>query len=173
MIMDLKNKLIISGVSASLALAGVGIASHEGYLSTAYLDPKKILTVCYGHTAKVVKNKKYSEDECLKLFGEDLKYAENVLIKAVNKPVYVKLKDHEKAAFVSFIFNVGPGKKDVKDGFVELKNGNTSTMLTKLNRGDVSGACNEFTKWNKDKLKGIEIRRQKERDLCLNTFKKY
>lgn len=170
--MDLKNKLIAAGLSSALVIGGVQIAEHEGFLNKPYLDPKKIMTVCYGHTGGI-KNKRYTNEECDELFIDDLKQAENVLKLYVNPVVYKNLKDHEKAAFTSFIFNVGVGGKGVKDGFVYLKNGNTSTMLKKLNAGDVRGACNEFPKWNKDKLRGITIRRQKERDLCLNKFKLY
>lgn len=171
--MTLKERLIAAGLSGALVLGGVGIAEHEGYLTTPYLDPKSIMTVCYGHTGGIVRNKKYSKEECDKLLINDLKEADNILKLYVKPEIYNKLKLYEKAAFLSFIFNVGSGKTGAKDGFVFLKNGNYSTMYKKLNAGDIHGACNELPKWNKDKLRGITIRRQKERDLCLNVFKLY
>jgi lysozyme len=68
------------------------------------------------------------------------------------------------------VFNVGPGRAGVKDGFVTLKNGNRSTMLTRLNEGNYSAVADEFPKWNLvsgQVSRGIVRRRESERDLFL------
>jgi lysozyme len=61
-------------------------------------------------------------------------------------------------AIVSFTFNVGEG------------NLRRSTLLRKLNAGDIVGACNELPRWNKAGgrvLPGLVKRRAEERALCL------
>lgn len=171
--MNIREKIIMLGGSAAVALGvSVVIVDSEGLVNKPYLDPKKILTVCYGHTSKIIKNKTYSNDECLEMLLIDAVSAEDVLKNSVKPNIYNKMKDHEKASFISFIFNVGHGKKGVKDGFVELKNGNTSTMLRLINQDRIKEACEEFMKWSQENqgLPGIKIRRQKEKNLCLGKF---
>jgi lysozyme len=62
-------------------------------------------------------------------------------------------------AMVSFSFNVGLG------------NLQASTLRMKYNRGDFSGAADEFLKWRKSNgvvLRGLERRREAERALFLS-----
>lgn len=173
--MNFRDKMIAFGASGALALSvSTVIVESEGYQPKPYLDPKNILTVCYGHTGGINKNKTYSQDECLLLLKDDAEKAEDVLKNSVKPEIYAKLKDYEKAAFISFIYNVGAGKKGVKDGFVALKKtGQPSTMLRKINQGDIKGACQQFMSWTQEGqgLAGIKIRRIKERNLCLGTFR--
>ncbi|MDE3966778.1 glycoside hydrolase family protein, partial [Glaesserella parasuis] len=45
-----------------------------------------------------------------------------------------------------------------------------STFFRKIKSGDYVGACNELPKWvysGGKKLRGLEIRREKEKALCL------
>lgn len=172
--MNFRDKMITLGASGAIAL-GVSqvIVESEGYDARPYLDPKNILTVCYGHTGGIIKTKTYSQDECLVLLKTDAESAETILKNNVKPAIYNKMQDYEKAAFISFIYNVGPGKKGVKDGFVALKStGNPSTMLRLINMGDIKGACEQFMSWTQEnqKLAGIKIRRIKERNLCLGKF---
>ncbi|MFX7674812.1 glycoside hydrolase family protein, partial [Acinetobacter baumannii] len=67
----------------------------------------------------------------------------------VDRAVTVELTDAQRGALLSFVFNVGAGRKAKgkdagKDGFVTLKSGQPSTMLRKLNVGDAAGAAAEF-----------------------------
>lgn len=165
-----RNKLIALGFMTTLATSSAYlIIPNEGKENKAYLDPLNIWTVCYGHTKKVDKNKVYSNEECYNLLANDLKEHNDILLRNVKVP----LTEYQHAAFLSFIYNVGPGKKGVKDGFVVLKNGNQSSMLRKLNQGDYKGACDQFLKWmqlNKG-LGGIAKRRKMEREMCLGNIK--
>jgi|ERR1035437_4882628 GH24 family phage-related lysozyme (muramidase) len=71
---------------------------------------------------------------------------------------YAKLTQHEFDAMVDFTFNAGC------HAFT------TSTLLKKVNRGDIAGAANEFPKWTKAKgrvLPGLVRRRADERRLFL------
>ena len=65
-----------------------------------------------------------------------------------------------RAALGSFVYNAGAG------AFAK------STMLKRLNSGDVLGECNELLKWvytKGRKLKGLERRRMAEAKLCLQS----
>lgn len=75
---------------------------------------------------------------------------------------YDKLTQHQFDALVDFTFNVGCG------------NFRGSTLLKKLNQGDVSGAANEFPKWQYaggKVLAGLVRRRAAEKALFLEAGK--
>jgi lysozyme len=67
-------------------------------------------------------------------------------------------------AFVSIIFNVGPGNQ-WKDGICRLKDGRPSTLLRKFNSGDIGGAETEWVRWispGSNVERGLLRRRQAE-----------
>lgn len=77
---------------------------------------------------------------------------------AVRRLVKVPLTPNQFGALVSFAYNVGPG------------NLSRSTLLRKLNAGDVHGAADEFRRWNRAAgkvLAGLTRRRESERRLFL------
>jgi len=140
------------------------IQKYEGFISKWYPDPVhgwKVPTCCYGHTDaagppfyKDGKNKKFTRAEGAEILARDLRsYAD-----AVEKAVKVPLTDNQFGALVSFTYNLGPG------------NLRKSTLLKKLNAGDVTGAANAFLSWNKAAgkvMKGLTTRREAERKLFL------
>lgn len=149
----IKCKNVIGGFIACSLLFGT-ISKNEGKINTAYLDAVGIPTICYGHTGGVSMGSVLSDEECSLLLNKDAKWA----VKAFEDNVKVKVSPHTATAIIDFIFNVGENN---------FKN---STMLKKLNNGDINGACNEFPKWvyaKGIKLKGLETRRNKEKELCL------
>lgn len=76
----------------------------------------------------------------------------------VERYVTVQLTDLQKAALTLFVYNIGSG------AFAH------STLLKKLNAGDMVSACNEMKRWkyNNGKVqKGLVDRRAVERELCL------
>lgn len=141
------------------------IQKYEGFISKWYPDPVhgwKVPTCCYGHTDaagppfyKDGKNKKFTRAEGAEILARDLRsYAD-----AVEKAVKVPLTDNQFGALVSFTYNLGPG------------NLRKSTLLKKLNAGDVAGAANAFLSWNKAAgkvMKGLTTRREAERKLFLS-----
>lgn len=130
------------------------VASFEGLRTVAYRDPVGIPTVCFGETNGVRLGDKYTAEECRAMLGG--RVAE--FGRAVDRCVTVELPPARKAALVSFAYNVGVS------AFC------SSTLVKKLNRGDVSGACNELPRWTKAKgfeLPGLVKRREQERQLCL------
>ncbi len=77
----------------------------------------------------------------------------------VESKVKVSVNDNQFAALVSFVYNVGIG------AFT------SSTLLKKLNSGDMPGAADQFLKWNRAGgvvVAGLTRRRQAERTLFLH-----
>ncbi len=70
---------------------------------------------------------------------------------------WLPLTDGQRAAFLSFAFNVGEG--------VLCK----STLVRKANAGDLQGACAELSRWTYaggKQLPGLVQRRAVERQMC-------
>lgn len=136
--------------------AGVNlIKSFEGCKLTAYQDSAGVWTIGYGHTSGVKKGMTITEAQAEAYLKGDLVTAEN----AVNGKVTYSIKQNQFDALVSFTYNVGSG------------NFGSSTLLKKLNQGDITGAANEFEKWNKaggQVLEGLVRRRAAEKAMFLN-----
>lgn len=163
----------ISLKAASVSLAAITIAisfipNFEGTKYVAYLDPVGIPTICSGYTPGVKLGDKATPEECDAKTIASLKEADRVFINSVPENIREDLHPNTYASFLSFIYNVGPGLKGVKDGFVVLKSGKESTMHRKLVAGDIKGACEQFKYWLRPKLRGIQIRRAYEEKLCLS-----
>jgi lysozyme len=140
------------------------IKQWEGLRLQAYRDPIGIWTIGYGHTLTAREGLTIAPSRAEDLLKMDLRGAEKIVATHVSVP----LSDEEFSALVSFVFNVGPGKPGVKDGFVWLKNGKPSTMLRLLNAGDYEGALGEFSKWvnaGGKRLTGLVNRRAAEAGL--------
>lgn len=151
--MQTKHKVALGAIaSAALALALPYDRIFEGLHLKPYFDPVPIKTVCYGET-KVTKSQ-YTKEECEIMMEERLKKE----ITFVQNSTPTKLNQYELAAFASFTYNVGEG------------NFKSSTLLKKLDAGDIVGACNQLSKWvygGGKVLPGLVKRREAERELCL------
>jgi lysozyme len=136
------------------AIALTAVAGFEGLRQTAYLDPVGIPTICFGETKGVKMGDKATLEQCKGMLMDSLYEAHE----SVSKCVKVPMTDSREAALVSFTYNIGGG------AFCK------STLVRKLNSGDVIGACNELPRWNKASgivLPGLTKRREEERKLCL------
>ena len=128
----------------------------EGLRLLAYQDVGGVWTIGYGHTGKtVVRGLTITHDEAEKLLRMDLGWA----VDCVNKNVSVVINQNQFDAMVDFCYNVGCGAY------------RSSTLLRKLNAGDVDGAADEFLRWKF--VKGIETpgllrRRMADRELFLS-----
>lgn len=152
--MGLKTKLGVSLAAGAISIATAVVSFYEGYEPTAYRDPVGIPTICYGHTATVRMGQTLSQVECTALLQQDLGDAFAV----VDRRAKVELPPPTRAALASFVYNVGAG------------NFARSTLLRKLNAGDLSGACHELSRWvyaGGRRLNGLVKRRATERELCL------
>lgn len=152
---------------ASWAIGSGGldiIKESEGFRADAYVDPAtggEPITIGYGSTSAAI-------DRPVKL-GDTItkEQAEEYLAYSINKKFMPDLRRYVKIpltqgmidACLSFIYNVGGG------------NFGSSTLVKKLNAKDYCGAADEFLRWNKAAgkvMRGLTIRRQKERDLFLS-----
>lgn len=142
------------------------VRQFEGCSLTAYRCPAGIWTIGFGHTDGVVRGMKITQHQAEVMLQYDLENAQEIVEGAVRR----RLEPHQLAALVSFVFNVGPGKKGLRDGFVVTKTGRPSLMLTLLNVGNLQGAADQFTRWVRGGgkiLPGLVKRRALERSVFL------
>jgi GH24 family phage-related lysozyme (muramidase)/peptidoglycan hydrolase-like protein with peptidoglycan-binding domain len=116
------------------------IAQREGNKLKAYRDTKGIWTIGVGHTAAAgapapKAGMTITATQSDQILARDLASVEA----AVNSAVKVPVTQNQFDAMVSLAFNIGNGafKK--------------STVVKRLNAGDVSGAGAAFMMWNKPK----------------------
>lgn len=126
------------------------ITQREGRKLAAYRDQKGVLTIGVGHTGRmspppVTAGMRITDDQCDEFLARDLAPVEAV----INGAVKVPMTQDEFDALASLGFNIGAGG---------LK---TSTVIRKLNLGDVQGAANAILLWNKPA--NLLKRRQEER----------
>lgn len=134
----------------------LGIAltkGYEGLRLTSYQDVAGVWTIGYGHTgSEVAAGQTVDEARADLLLKFDMAQA----VKAVNLYVNVLLLQTEFDALVDFAFNCGIGT---------LKG---STLLRKVNVGDMGGAVAEFGKWvhaGGEVVPGLVRRRREEASL--------
>lgn len=126
------------------------IKRFEGLRLEAYLDSVDVPTIGYGHTRGIKLGQTITQEQADAFLEEDIHEFEL----AIQRLVHVNLTQNQFDALVSFTFNLGIGS---------LKQ---STLLKKLNAGDITGAANEFNRWvyaGGKKLTGLVKRRAAER----------
>lgn len=148
-----KAKLMAKVGAGAAALVIPLIVYFEGTIPRAYRDPIGIITSCTGHVGPELRmGQTFTKAECDdQLYTDLLKHSEDLSC------VTVPLTDGQKAAFLSFTFNVG------RKAFCG------STLVKKANRGDFTGACAELSRWTMaggKELPGLVTRRAAERAVC-------
>ena len=148
-----KYKLIAKIGAAAAALVVSTVAIYEGTVLRTYRDPIGIVTACTGHTGPELRmGQTFTKEQCTEMLYVDLlKHAQ--ALECVKSP----MNDGQKAAFLSFSFNVGNG------AFC------SSTLVRKANAGDMPGACAELSRWTYaggKQLLSLIKRRAAERKLC-------
>ena len=131
---------------AGLAL----IRDCEGFRSEAYRDAVGVWTIGYGHTHGVRAGDRITREQGEALLRLDAGCAAEAVCRAVTVP----LRQGQVDALVSLVFNLGAAAFE------------GSTLLRKLNAGDVAGAAAEFPKWchaGSAVLPGLVARRGRER----------
>ena len=151
--MNWQEKLIATIGAGAVALAVPLVAKYEGTVLRSYRDPVGSGRAGTGHTGPELKmGETYTRQQCEEMLYKDLaKHAD--ALSCVRQP----LTDGQRAAFVSFAFNVGEG------AFCG------STLVRKANAGDIDGACAELSRWTYaggKQLPGLIKRRAAERHLC-------
>ena len=148
-----KQRLVAKVGAGTAALLIALVPVFEGTVLRTYRDPVGILTSCMGHTGPELRmGQRWTLDQCNEQLAQDLlKHAD--ALNCINRP----LTDGQKAAFVSFAYNVG------------LSAFCGSTLARKANAGDMAGACAELSRWTYAKgqqLPGLVNRRKIERQVC-------
>lgn len=148
---------VAAGGASYLSVQGVeNVTGHEGLKYTAYPDPAtggKPWTICWGSTTAVYRGMTQTHAQCEQRLARDLWVAERAVQRHLRHPV----RQGEYDALVSFTFNVGEG------------NLQGSTLLKMTNAGQWPANCQQYARWvyaNKKKLKGLEVRRYDEAQLC-------
>lgn len=156
---SMRKKLIgvIAGGGGAIAIASVMLGNADGLEGRryyAYQDVVGVWTVCDGHTGTDIRHgHRYTDRECDSLLKADLQKVAS----AIDPLIKVRIPDPTRAALYSFTYNVGSG------AFA------SSTLLKKLNAGDVPGACKELQRWtyaDGKQWKGLITRREIEREVC-------
>lgn len=151
---NLIKKVMAAAGGGAIAAALVLIPAYEGVEYKPYPDVGGVLTVCYGHTGSDIQTGKiYTDAECKVLLHDDL----SKVRRAVDPMIKVPIDSNTRAAIYSFVYNVGPGAFS------------RSTMLRKLNTGDIAGACDEMKRWTfagGKKWQGLINRRETENAVC-------
>lgn len=144
------------------------IKKFEGLETSAYPDPATggaPWTIGYGHTGTDVRpGLVWNESHAESVLKSDLARFETLVSNALTTSITQGQFD----ALVSFCFNVGPGRKGVKDGLLVLKNGNPSSLLRLTNARDFDAAVRQFKYWanaNGQPMKGLIRRRAAEAGL--------
>ncbi|EMV0079524.1 lysozyme [Escherichia coli] len=159
----------------AIAIASVlitGPSGNDGLEGVSYIPYKDIVgvwTVCHGHTGKdimlgktytkaeckaLLLGKTYTKAECKALLNKDLA----TVARQINPYIKVDIPETMRGALYSFVYNVGAG------------NFRTSTLLRKINQGDIKGACDQLRRWTYaggKQWKGLMTRREIEREICL------
>lgn len=144
----------IVGIAAAAALL-VFTPRFEGTKLKTYRDLGGVLTYCTGATENAMWGKTYTPAECQAQLERDLERHAAGVARCVPMS---RLNAGQRVAFVDAAYNIG----------VPAFCG--STMARRINAGDVTGACNALLMWNKvggREVRGLTLRRQKERELCL------
>lgn len=139
-------------------LALESIKRFEGCQLRAYPDPATggdPWTIGYGTTGPTIKNGlTWTQAQAEAALLEDVRE----LGRDVQACCKRSLEPYERAALVSFAYNVGIGA---------LRN---STLLRLLNAGETMKAADQFLRWNRAAgkvMRGLTKRRQAERQLFL------
>jgi lysozyme len=135
------------------------IKFFEGFKPYVYLDSALLPTIGIGHLIK--KGEQFPNEITLEQAYELLKQDVKIAEASVNRQITAELEQHQFDALVSFTFNLGGGALQ------------RSTLRQRLNRGDYTGAADEFLKWNKAGgrvIKGLVNRRSAERDVFLGVI---
>lgn len=155
--MSFKTKALGGAAAVSIALATTNIAGWEGLETVPYFDSIGVQTVCFGETN--VEMREYTEEECISMLRERVPEYYN----AAMSKVEVDIPPTMAAAVTSFTYNVGVGAF------------HKSTMLKKINKKDLWGACSELDKWTYAAgmyLRGLANRREAEKRLCVAELPK-
>lgn len=140
------------------------VESYEGFSPTAYHDPVGVPTIGYGSTRDwrikgeppvTMQTPEVTEE----VAGQFVRWELMEAYRTLKSSVGPKLTTGQTVACLDFIYNLGGGAF------------RSSTLLKMINAGNLSGAADEFVKWDHaggQVMAGLLRRRVTERDLFNN-----
>lgn len=131
------------------------IKQWEGLKLVAYQDIGDIWTIGVGHTKDVSPGMTITMAQAEEFLRQDVAEFEEAIAHLIKVP----LNQNQYDALISFSFNLGVGALT------------KSTLLKLLNKGDYTGAANEFIKWcraNGKIVEGLMRRRAAEKRLFIS-----
>lgn len=146
----------------AVTLACALIRRHEGLRLKPYLCPAGLWTVGYGHVIRDASGLPVDRAKALQQYGDGITQAQAEAMLAADVAgftreldalVRVPLTDPQRAALISFVFNIGLGA--FRD----------STLRRRLNRGEYLAVPVEMQRWvhaGKTVLAGLVARRGDE-----------
>lgn len=147
-----------SHVARTMSVLVPLVAKWEGLSLTPYRDIVGVLTWCYGETEGTPKAS-YTEAECSNMLRSRLMvYHSRLLPYFTDDTRALRLPPKRHAAFDSLSYNVGTA------------GAGKSTAVRRLNAGNIAGACQAITWWNRAGqrvIRGLVNRRAEEKELCL------
>lgn len=154
--MSMRTKALGVGAAGTIAVAAIAapfIGGWEGLKTKPYHDIGGVLTVCYGET-QGVEERQYTRQECKDRLESRVSDFHSNVMALIEKDIPITMQ----AAVTSFAYNVG---------ITAFKR---STLLKKVNSGDLYGACQELDRWvyvGKTYIQGLANRREAEKRLCV------
>lgn len=142
--------------AAITALAISLVGGFEGVKTKAYRDIIGVPTICFGETRGVKMGAIKTAAQCKQMLADGLVEFELNMQKCLKDPYAIPDKPY--VAFLSLSWNIGVG------AFCR------STAARLANAGDLRGACNAITKFNRAGgrvIQGLVGRRNAEKKLCL------
>ncbi|MCA0275884.1 MAG: lysozyme [Proteobacteria bacterium] len=144
---------LIKGAAGALTAAGLlaasFVASWEGRSLVSYRDIVGFWTGCDGVTKGMGPNMRFTDAQCDRMLVEELVEHEKGMRGCLKTPD--QMADKTYVAFLSLTYNIGVG------AFCK------STTAKRINAGDLRGACEAATWFDKAggrKVKGLEKRRR-------------
>lgn len=175
-------KISDKGITLIKSFEGIRDGDPSTVNLDPYLCPADVATIGWGHaivdpsTGRQLKGREGLR-RARELYpdGITLEQAEDLLREDLIERetdvwtlVRVEMTQGQFDALVSFAFNVGT---DIDDDEIAEGLGD-STLLKKFNAGNITGAADEFLRWNKSGgrvLAGLTRRREAERNLFLGV----
>lgn len=135
----------------------------EAYMPT----PDDVPTIGYGHTTGVKLGHVITLEQAEEYLRED---AQDAIDSAAPYLRNIELSQHQFDAIISMVFNLGVGKKGVKNGVFRNYDGSDTGIYQALKRGEHKVVMHQMRRWNRQAgkvLNGLTTRRGMEEMLYL------
>lgn len=144
------------GFAAAAALLAT-VAGFEGYRAIAYRDLGGVPTACWGDTEGIEIGARYSRGECERRIERQALAAAEAVIACTPG---IEQRRGPLIAASSLAYNIG------------ARAWCRSTASARMRAGDWRGGCDALLMWakvNGKKVRGLMIRRAREREICLEA----